>query len=65
MKTEAQTVAVSWRVVSELGDLDGELKSTHNPDACLGDYGGAWKGQGQHPLQGLCNKGEQVYRGRS
>ena len=53
IKTEAQTVAVSWKHVSELGGLDEESRSTHDPDTCLGDYSGAWSGEGQHSLYGV------------
>lgn len=41
MKTEAQTVAVSWKLVSELGGSEEESRLTHDPDACLRDYSGA------------------------
>ena len=50
MKTEAQTVAVSWKPVSGLWVLDGEPWPTHDPDACLRDYSSAWSSEGQQLL---------------
>ena len=43
-------MAVSWKPVSGVGVLDGESWPTHDPDACLGDYSGAWSSEGQQLL---------------
>ena len=37
--------------------------ATHNPDARLGDYSGAWSSDCQHLLYGVYEKGQQMYRG--
>ena len=45
IKMEAQIVAVSWKLVSVSQGLgEQKLWPTHDPDACLGDYSGPWRG---------------------